>query len=306
MAQAPKGTRRVAVLLSSNPTATAQWLKSFVGGLSELGWVERRNLSLDIRYAEGDAARFRPLVAELLGMKPDVLLASIEPVAREAVALTKTVPIIFALGFDPVGTGLVQSFARPGGNVTGLSVLNYELVPKRLALLKEAVPGLTRVAVMYRAADRNADRVLQELVEPARTLKLSIIPAEVRDAGALEGVFAQLVRQKAGGIVAVPDVFFFQNAPRIMDLAAAHGLVSIFPSIEYAKAGALLSYGTDYTAVYRRCAALVDKILKGANPASIPVEQANVYELAVNLKTARRLGIALPRTLLLQATQTIE
>ena len=305
-AQAPGGTRRVALLLTSSPAAASHLVKALVEGLGGLGWVEGRNLRMDVRYAGGDLSRHRPLAAELLAQKPDVFVASNEPVAQEAAALTKTIPIVFTIGFDPVDSGLVQSLARPGGNVTGLSVLTYELMPKRLALLKQAVPGLARVALMYRTGDANADRVLKSLAEPARTLGLTIIPGDVRDAGGFERAFEQFAQKRAGAILLVPDAFFFQHTARVTDLAIKHGLASSYSVVEYARAGALFSYGPDFAAIFRRSASVIDKILKGANPANIPVEQANVYELVVNLKTARRLGIKLPQTFLLQATQTIE
>jgi len=216
------------------------------------------------------------------------------------------VPIVFAVGFDPVGTKLVQSFARPGGNVTGLSTLSYELVPKRLELLKNAVPGLRRVAVIYRAGDANADRVLRSLVEPARALGLTIVPMEVPDAAGFERAFDQISQQQADGILQAPDAFFFQHAARIAELTVKYRLAAGFGVTESARFGALFSYGPDFGAIFRRSATLVDKILKGARPAELPVEQVNVYELVVNLKTARRLGIELPPSFLLQATQTIE
>ena len=306
MAQAPAGTRRVALLLASNAAATSKWSKALVAGLAERGWVEGRNLRLDFRYAEGDASRYRPLAVELLGQKPDVFVAGFESIAREATGLTKTVPVVFAIGFDPVGNGLVQSFARPGGNVTGISILSYELMPKRLALLKEAVPALTRVAVLYRKGDINAARAISALAEPAKSLRLTIVPSEVGDAAALEGSFEHIVRQKADGIMVVADPFFFQHAARLAELAIKHRLALGYGAIEAATAGALFSYSPDFVAVYRLLATLIDKLLKGAKPTDIPVEQLNVYELVVNLKTARALGIKLPPSFLLQATQTIE
>ena len=274
--------------------------------MAQLGWVQERNLRLDVRHSEGDLSRLRSLATELLDQKPDVFVASNEQVAREAAALTKSAPIVFAVGFDPVGIKLVQSLARPGGNVTGLSTLSYELVPKRLALLKSAVPGLRRVAVMYRAGDANADRVLKSLAEPARALGLTIVPGEISDAAGLERAFEQFSQQKADGIVQAPDAFFFQHAARIAELTVKHRLAAGFGVTESARFGALFSYGPDFAAIFRRSATLVDKILKGTRPADIPVEQVNVYELVVNLKTARALGIKLPPSFLLQATQTIE
>ena len=306
IAQAPGGARRVALLLSGTPAATAHLVKALVGGLVQFDWIEGRNLRLDIRHADGDLSRLRSLAAGLLGLKPDVIVASNEQVAREAVALTKTVPIVFAVGFDPVGTKLVQSLARPGGNVTGLSTLSYELVPKRLELLKKAVPTLKRVAVIYRAGDANADRVLKSLVEPALTLGLTIIPGEVSDATGFDRAFEHFSKQKAGGILQAPDAYFFSHAARIAELTVKHSLAAGFGVSESARFGALFSYGPDFTAIFRRSATLVDKILKGAKPADLPVEQVNVYELVVNLKTARALGIKLPPSFMLQATQTIE
>ena len=306
MAQTPGGTRRVAVLIASSPATAGQLPKALAAGLADLGWVEGRNLQLDVRYGENDVARFQRLAAELLALRPDVFVAGNEPVAREVVALTKTVPIVVPLSFDPVGAGLVQSLASPGGNVTGFSLLIYELMPKRLQLLKEAVPGLKRVAVMYLSGDVNADRVLKLLAEPAKQMGVAIVPVEIRDLDGLETGFKQVVKQNAGGLLSVPGGFFFQHRVRLADLAIKNRLAFAQASVEAATAGSLFAHGANFLALVRRSATLVDKILKGANPANIPVEQANVYELVVNMKTARALGIKLPPTFLLQATQTIE
>lgn len=307
MAQAPATARRVAVMVASDPATASHLVKALVGGLADLGWLEGRNLRLDIRYGENDTARIRQFADELLALRPDVFVTGNEPVARIVAPLTKTVPIVLPLGFDPVGAGLVRSLAIPGGNVTGFSILSYELGPKRLALMKEAVPGLKRVALMHRPGDVNLDRTLKLLAEPARKLGLTIVPSEYRDAADLERAFEQIAKQNAGGIVGSSgDSFFFQHRNRIAELAVKHRIVVGGVSIEYAHAGSLFSYGADLAALFKRAASLVDRILKGAGPASIPVEQASVYELVVNLKTARRLGIELPRSFLLQATQTIE
>lgn len=306
LAQAPAGTRRVAVLLASSPATAGHLPKALGDGLAELGWVQGRNLQLEVRYGENDVARFRRLAAELLALRPDVFVAGNEPVAREVVALTKTVPIVVPLGFDPVGAGLVQSLANPGGNVTGFSNLIYELMPKRLQLLQQAVPGLKRVAVMYLSGDVNADRVFKLLAEPAKGLGVTIVPVEIRDLDGLEAGFRQVVKQNAGGLLTAPGGFFFQHRIRVADLAIKYGRVFGAASQEAATAGSLFAHGPNFAALFRRSATLVDKILKGANPANIPVEQANVYELVVNMKTARALGIKLPPSFLVQVTQTIE
>ena len=305
-AQAPDRVRRVALLLATNPAASSHLVKALTAGLADLGWVEGRNLHLDIGYGQSEATRIRSIAADMLGHRPDALVVGNDQVAKVAAALTQTVPIVFTIGFDPVGTGLVQSLARPGGNVTGLSVLLFELMPKRLQLLKEAVPGLTRVALLYRAGDANAERMLKSLAEPARGLGIMIVPGEIRDADGFEKAFEQFARQNARGLLQVPNACFFQHRARVIELAIKHGMAAGFQAIEYAKDGALFSYGADFAGIFRRSAKVVDRILKGANPANIPVEQANIYELVVNLKTARRLGIDLPRQFLLQATQTIE
>ena len=306
MAQAPGGSRRVAAMTAGDSAATSHLVKALVGGLADLGWVEGRNLRLDIRYGENDAARFRRLADELLALRPDVFVAGNEPVARVVASLTKTVPVVVPLGFDLVSSGLVRSLASPGGNVSGFSIMGYETMPKRLALLKEAVPGLTRLVLMHRPGDANLERVRSLLEEPARKLGLTIVLGEVRDAADLERGFERAAGEKAGGIVLAQDSFFFQHRGRVSELAIKHRMVQYGSGIESARAGFLFSYGPDFAALFRRSATLVDKILKGANPANIPVEQASVYELVVNLKTARALGIKLPRSFLLQVTQTIE
>jgi len=306
MAQAPGGMRRVAYLGGSNAVAASHRLKALADGLTELGWVQGRNLRLDLRYAEGDASRYRPLATELLGQKPDVIIASDEHIAQEVLAIATTVPIVAPIGFDPVGTGLVRSLARPGGNVTGISVLSVELMPKRLQLLKEVVPGLTRVALLYQAGDPRTDLFLKSLAEPARKFGITIIPSEFRDDSELERAFENIAQHKVGAILTVPGAFFFQHRTRVADLAIKHALAYATTTGESVRVGALFSYGPDFPAIFRQSARLIDKILRGENPANIPVEQANVYELVVNLKTARAPGIKLPRLFLLQATQTIE
>lgn len=296
----------MAVVLAASSASASHLVRVLIDALAERGWVDGRNLRVDVGYGDNSPERIRSVVAERLERRPDVFVVGNETVARHAAALTKSTPIVFAVGFDPVAAGLVQSLARPGGNVTGVSSLSYELLPKRLQLLKEAVPGLTRVAVLYRAAEESAGRLLESLGGPARSLGVTIVSAAVRDGAALEEILDGVARQKAGAVLLVPDALFFQHRARIAELAIRHRLAVAAHTVENAQAGALFSYGPEISANFRRAAVLVDRILKGANPATLPVEQASVYELVVNLKTARQLGITLPRTFLLQATQTIE
>ena len=194
-------------MMAGDPAAASHLFKALVSGLTELGWIEGRNLQLDVRYGENDATRFRRLADELLALRPDVFVAGNEPVARVVAPLTESVPIVVPLGFDLVGSGLVRSLASPGGNVTGFSILSYELMPKRLALLKEAMPGLARLVLIHRPGDANLDRVLKALAEPARKLGVTIILGEVRDAADMDRALAQAVRQKAKGIFPLRTVF---------------------------------------------------------------------------------------------------
>jgi putative ABC transport system substrate-binding protein len=294
-------------MMASDPATASHLFKALVSGLTELGWIEGRNLQLDVRYGENDASRFRRLAEELLALRPDVFVTGNEPVARVVLPLTKSVPIVVPLGFDPVGSGLAQSLGSPGGNVTGFSVLTYELASKRLSLMKEAIPGLTRVALMHRPGDTNVERTLKLLAEPARKLGVAIFLSEYRDAADLERAFERIASQKAGGVIGSGgDSFFFQHRDRAAELALKRRIAIGGNSIEYARAGYLFSYGADLPALFKRSASLVDRILKGANPSNMPIEQASVYELVVNLKTARALGIKLPRSFMLQATQIIE
>jgi putative ABC transport system substrate-binding protein len=305
-AQAPSGSRKIGVVLAASSTTASHLVSALIDALADHGWVDGRNLRVDAGYGDNDTARIRTAVAERLARRPDVLVVGNETVARQAVALTKTTPIVFAVGFDPVAAGLVQSLSRPGRSVTGVSSLSYELLPKRLQLLKEAVPSLTRVAVLYRAAEDSAGRLLEALVEPARALGIVVVPVAVRDGAALEEVFDGLARQKADGVLLVPDALFFQHRTRIAELAVERQLAVAAHTVENAQAGALFSYGPEISANFRLAAALVDRILKGADPATLPVEQASVYELAVNLKTALRIGVTLPHGFVLRATRTVE
>ena len=300
-------SRRIAFLSSGGPASPNEYLYTlFTSTLKELGWSEGTNLTIDRRYVEGDPARAAGLTSELLALKPDIFVSSIDTYARPAAQATKTLPIVFVLGFDPVGLGLVQSLARPGRNVTGFSVLNYELNGKRLALFKEALPSMGRVGVLYRENDPTAQAVLESMRRAGQGIAVEIVPVPINgreDFGPAIGKASQL---GLAGVMNVPDPIFFQERKLIADLCIQHRLAASFGAAEFADAGMLLGFGTDFSAMYRRAAALVDRILRGALPATIPVEQANTYELVVNLKAARALGINVPKSLLLQATRLIE
>jgi len=304
MAQGEGRVRRVAYLGSSG--ASRHLVDAFVSSLPEHGWIVGKNLAFDARYTEGDPARLPALTNELLALKPNLFVSATDIYARVAAAADTAVPVVFVLGFDPVGVGLVKTLAAPGGRCTGFSVLNWELNPKRLALLKEAVPRLGRVSVLYREGDPNARAALELTEQAGRDLKIEVLRSPINGPDDFSSAFKRMAQLGANGVLNIPDSLFFKWRQQLAEMAIQHRLAAMFGATEYADAGMLLAYGTDFKDVFVRAAGLVGRILKGADPANIPVEQANTYELVVNLRTARSLGIVLSRSLRLQATRVIE
>jgi len=293
--------RRVALLgISDGPNPNADLFRSRLG---ELGWVEQRNLVLDRRFTHGDGARFAPLTAELLALRPDVFVAPFDTMAIQAAASTATVPIVFVVGLDPVGYGLIKSLAQPGRNVTGFSGGGPELGTKELSLLKEAVPGLRVVGVLV----GNRDRYKVECLEDARRrLGLVLVHFNLTRPDDIDEAFQAFAKAGAGGIMdfaGTPSTFEVRN--RLAALAIQYRLPMLVQSGQI-NSGGLLAYGVNVPDLFRRTAELVDRILRGAKPADIPVEQPNVYDFVVNLRTARALGVVFPRSVLLQATRVIE
>jgi putative ABC transport system substrate-binding protein len=305
LAQAKVTPKRMAFLSPSTPASGDYLNRTLRAGLKELGWSDSA-LTVDTRYAEGNPSRAAALTDELLALRPDIFVSSIDLYARPAAKATKTVPIVFVLGFDPVGLGLVKSLAHPGGNATGFSVLNYELTGKRLALLKEALPRLDKVGALYREGDATAQAGLESLRKAGQAVGVSIVPIGIGGRNDIEAAVGRAAQTGLTAVMNVPDPLWFQERKAIADLCIRHRIAASFGAAEFADAGMLLGYGTDFAAVYRRAAPLIDRILRGADPATIAVEQANVYELAVNLKTARALGLEMPQSLMLQATRVIE
>lgn len=300
--QAADGIHRIAYLGTS--TSSAHLENAFTGALRELGYVAGKNLSLEVRYAT-DPARVPAAVKELMAAKPMVLVCATDILARDALAAGAAVPVVFALGFDPVGIGLAKSLRSPGGRATGFSVLNWELNAKRMSLLKEALPSLRTVAVLYRDGDP-AKAALELTERAARDLRIGMIRAPVSSVDDFAAAFQRMSDGGAKAAINVPDVLFFKWREQLAALALQHRIAAMFGASEYVEAGMLLSYGTDFKALFVRAAALADRVVKGADPAGIPVEQANTFDLVVNRHTARTLGIELPRSLLLQATRVIE
>src|SRR5262245_16052179 len=309
-AQQPKKIPRIGYLSSASPGFESSRAESIRQGLRELGYIEGQNVAIEYRYGEGKFDRLPELAAELVHLKVDIILAAGANVAiRAAKNATKTIPIVMmGQGSDPVEAGFVESLARPGSNVTGLTNLTVELGGKRLELLKEAVPKLTLVAVLYNSNVR--DRVLdvkEVLPVAARALRLTLQPWEVRTADGFEKVFAATGKQPPDGLYVLPGGnLMIANQKRIIGLALKNRLPSIYGSREAVDAGGLMSYSADLADSYRRVAYYVDRILKGAKPAELPVEQPTKFEFVINLKTAKQIGLTIPPNVLARADKVIK
>ena len=297
---------RVGVMLGGS--SSDPFLAAFRQGLRELGYTEGQGIAIEARHANGALDRVPKLVAELIGLKVDILLVGGTVAARSAMTQTKTVPIVFVQAGDPVGSGLVTSLARPGGNVTGLSNLVSELSGKQLELLKAAVPQVSRVAVLHNPVTRAAatPAALDGAREAARTLSVELHALEVRQPSDLATAFSALAAWRAGAVLALSDPVFGSELAELAKLAAKNRLPAMYSRREFAEAGGLLAYGPNFSDAYRRAAVYVDKILKGARPADLPVEQPTKFELVVNLRTAKALGLTIPPAVLARADEVVE
>src|SRR5882724_7877981 len=294
----------VGVLSSGSPGPFAPYVAAFHQGLSETGYVEGQNLVIEYRWAENRYDRLAELAADLVGRKVDVILAmGGTPPALAAKAATSTIPIVFSSG-DPIGFGLVASLARPGGNLTGVS--SYELTPKRVEMLSELVPGAKVVALLVNPSNAIAEPMIRNVQEAARAkgLELQILKASTESE--IDAAFATLVELHAGALVLPSDTFFNSRLDQLVALAARHVVPAIYDWREYAAAGGLISYGPSLTAAYRLVGVYAGKILKGAKPADLPVQQPTTFELVVNLKTAKALGLTVPPSILARADEVIE
>jgi len=305
-AQAPAKIPRIGLLSPFAPSDTARWHQALRQGLRDLGWIEGKTISIEYRYAEGERDRLPGLAAELVRLKVDIVFVDTTSAALAAQNATRTVPIVLAVGSDTVATGLVKSLARPGGNITGLDQIAPELGGKRLELLKEIVPRLSRVAVLWNPQNPSSTLNWKELRLPARQLGVELHSLEVRSPTELDKAFEAATRAGAGALAIMPDPVFLTNLERIANLATKRRLPSIFHLREFVDAGGLVAYGPNRSDLFRRAATYVDKILKGAKPGDLPVEQPTKFELVINLKTAKALGITIPPSLLSRADQVIE
>jgi putative tryptophan/tyrosine transport system substrate-binding protein len=307
-AQQPKKVPRIGYLSNTDRAGESTRSEAIRRSLRELGYIEGQNIAIEYRYAEGKWDRLPELAAELVRLKVDIILAGVAPLALAAKNATKTIPIVMTgAGLDPVEAGLVDSLARPGGNVTGITLLSGELGGKRLELFKEAVPKLVRVAVLYDSALPGSAREVKEVLPvAARALGLTIQPWEVRTADGFERVFAALNEQRPDGLYVVGGGLMGANQKRIAGFALKSRLPSMSVRREFVDAGGLMYYGADVADSYRRVAYFVDRILKGAKPADLPVEQPTKFELVINLKTAKQIGLAIPPEVLARASRLIK
>jgi putative ABC transport system substrate-binding protein len=286
--------------------ATVSSEDAFRRGLRDLGWVEGHNIAIEYRYAEGDLARLPELAADLVRLKVDVIVTSVGPDALAAQKATRTIPIVFAAVSDPVQIGLAASLARPGANMTGSSQNASELVGKRLELLKEIDPRLARVAMLGNPGGIGSMLSWKEMQLPARQLGLQLQWLEVRSAADYDKAFDDAVKSKTGALILTPDPIIDAHLKRIADFAAKHRLLSMFHLTQFVEAGGLVAYGVNRPELFRRAATFVDKILKGAKPGDLPVEEANKFELVINLRTAKLIGTSIPQSVLLRADKVIE
>jgi len=305
--QAPK-IPRIGLLVPTSASRT----EAFRQGLRDLGYVERHNIVIESRYAEGRADRLPNLAAELVGLKLDVIVVEGNAGIAAVRNATKTIPIVMAPSGDPIGAGFVASLARPGGNLTGLSLLLTGLAQKRLELLKEAVPGVSRVAVLWSPARHGAggtqasDLAFEETQTAARALGVQLQSLDVGGPEDFDRAFAAMKREHAGALVLISNSLLFTHRRRLTDLALDHRIPAMFEFREYAEAGGLIAYGANLDDLSRRAASYVDKILKGANPRDLPIEQPTKFELVVNRKAAKDLRLTIPTPLLLRADRVIE
>ena len=274
-------------------------------GMRELGYVEGKNLNIEWRYADGKAERLPGLAAELAQMKVGIIIAVGSLATGAAQKATTTIPIVMVSVSDPVGTGLIKSLARPGGNITGLSDLLGDISSKHLELLLDMVPKLTRVAVMVNPVNGSNATILKNIQVAAQRTAVKILPAEIESAQKIEQAFSLMIKNKDGAVIVASDGLFFQQASQIAKLAAKNRLPTISWIREYVEAGGLMSYGSNLAEQYRRAAIYVDKIFKGANPGDLPVEQPTKFEMFINGKTAKALGITIPQSLLISADKVI-
>ena len=298
---------RIGLLDYSEPGAGRQaWWDVFRQQMRELGYVEGRNVSFEVRWAQGEDDRLPKLAAELVSLKVDLIVTAGTNAAIAAKRATTAIPIVMATGSDPVATGLVASLRQPGGNLTGMTTLNSELAAKRLEFLKIVAPRTSRIAILWDERTPALRVAVPETETAAKTAGLTIHSVPVGSAAGFEAAFANVVKGRAGALMIVPSPMFFSHRKRLAELAVKHRLPTVVGPREFVEAGGLVGYGADFPDLFRRAATFVDKILKGTMPGDLPVEQPTKFELVINLKTAKALGLTIPQALLGRADEVIQ
>ncbi len=305
-AQQPAKVPRIGYLGPTSPSAGARLLESFRQGLRELGYIEGQNIFIDYRWAEGKSDRFPALAAELIQLRVDAIVTYNNAAVAALQQVTRTIPIVVANMGDPVGSGFVASLARPGRNITGFSGLAEELGGKWVELLREAVPKLSRVAVLAVSQTPGHRPIWIEIQGAAKALKVTPQRQEVAGPDEIEQAFASLIKGRAQGLIVLPHAVTNTRRTQIVGLAAKHRLPGMYPDSQYVEAGGLMSYAATFSDLHRRAATYVDKILKGAKPADLPVQQPTRFELVINMKTAKALGLTFPQSILIRADQVIQ
>jgi putative ABC transport system substrate-binding protein len=299
--------RRVPLLAYvANRPGPVELDQAFVRGMRELGYIEGQNIRIEYRWGDGMEGQLPSQMAEVVGLKPDIIVTASSQAAPAAKKATASIPIVMTGSADAVRDGVVTSLARPGGNVTGISLFTPEVIGKRLELLKETIPKLAHVATIWNSANPGNLPLVSDTAVAAKALGLTLRSVGVREVAELDTTFASITRERAGALSVLSDGFVFTNRNLFTALAARHRLPAIYPSSVYVEAGGLMSYGPSIAAGYRRAAYFVDRILKGARPADLPVEQPTKFELVVNLKSAKALGLKFPQTILLRVDRIIE
>jgi ABC-type uncharacterized transport system substrate-binding protein len=308
-AQQPKPMRLISVLMgyAESDSAAQSWLVVFRGELSRLGWTEGSNLRIELRWGAADQDKIKTLAKELVNLRPDAILSVTTPVTSALAHETRTLPIVFAVVADPIGSGFVPSLSRPGGNITGFSTINSALGGKWVELLKEIAPRTVRMALLFNPATAPPLQVYMTSIQAAASsfaVEASAAPVHVKDE--IEGVIAAQAQNPGSGLIVMPEAFNVTNRHLIIALAARYGVPAIYATRFYAESGGLITYGVDYAEQFRQAAGYIDRVLKGTMPADLPVEQPTKFEFVINLKTAKTLGLTVPDNLLALADEVIE
>ena len=305
-AQQPPKKPLIGVLVAGSPSSMESRINAFQKRLRELGYKEGQNIVVEYHYAEGNYNRLTAIATDLVRSNANVIVTWAIPVTQVVKNATNTIPIVMAGGGNPVETGLVESLAKPGGNITGLATIQNELTGKRLELLKEAVPKISRVALVFNPEGQVPTQGYEPLKGFAQSLKISLEPLEIRKPNEIDKAFAAIPKSRVDGLLLESDPVFNTNRQKVIALTAKNRLPAMYPERRWAEDGGMMAYGTDLIEVANRAAIFVDKILKGAKPADLPVEQPTKFELAINLKTAKQIGVTIPQSVLFRADRVIK